>query len=266
MSKHKPSWLLTPQNFLLRLWILLVALLPSAAYAVGGPPHCALASVAGNYAVTTLGQQAGGYAAAVFLMTSDGNGNLSGSGTESLNGTVFSNVTVAGTYTASYSCWFTATMTDSLGNISNFSGAIGQDGYELVGPSTDDGTQVQFIAYRLHATQCTSQSIAEKFGAQVQSPLTPSGSSTATQQWYIHKTGSGTASWVANVSGTIVQGTATATFSVNSDCTYTSTVTNSDGTTGHFFGIGGIGLNDVGWVSMATDSGWVSLATGYFTR
>jgi len=51
---------------------------------------------------------------------------------------------------------------------------------------------------------------------------------------------------------------------VNSNCTYTSTVTNSDGTTGHFFGIGGITLNGVGWVSMATDSGWVSLATGYF--
>jgi len=266
MRKHKPSWPLTPLNFL-RLWILLVApLLPSAAYAVGGPPHCALATVAGNYAVTTLGQQAGEYAAAVFLMTSDGNGDLSGSGAESLNGTVFSNVTVVGTYTANSNCWFTATMTDSLGNISNFSGAIGQNGYELVGPSTDDGTQMQFIAYRLYATQCTLQSLAEKFGAQVQSPLTPSGSSTATQQWYLRKTGSGTGSWAANVNGTIVQGTATTTFSVNSDCTYTSTVTNSDGTTGHFFGIGGIRVNDVGWVSMATDSGWVSLATGYFTR
>ena len=157
-------------------------------------------------------------------------------------------------------------MADSLGNISNFSGAIGQDGYELLGPSTDDGTQLQLIAYRLYPAPCTMKSIAEKFGAQVQSPLTPSGSSTASQQWYIRTAGTGTGSWVAEVNGTIVQGTATATYSMNSDCTYTSTVTNSDGTTGHFFGIGGIRLNGVGWVSMATDSGWASQTTGYFLR
>lgn len=266
MSKHKFVWPLGSWNIYLRLGILLAAMLPTAAYAVGDPPHCALATVAGNYAVTTLGQEAAGYAAGVFLLAGDGNGNLTGTGTESVNGTVYSNVTVAGTYTANAGCWFTATMADSLGNISNFSGAIVQNGYELAGLSTDEGTQAQLTGYRLHATQCTLASFSEKFGAQVQSPVTPSGPATATQEWYLHKTGSGTGTWVTNVNGTIVQGTATSTFSVNSDCTYSSTVTNSDGSTGHFFGIGGIGLNNVGWVSMATDTGWVSLTTASFTR
>jgi len=50
---------------------------------------------------------------------------------------------------------------------------------------------------------------------------------------------------------------------VNSDCTYTSTVTNSDGTTGHFFGVEGITeIDDVGWLAIETDTGWVSLSIG----
>jgi hypothetical protein len=64
----------------------------------------------------------------------------------------------------------------------------------------------------------------------------------------------------------MVDGTATATFAVNPDCTYTSTVTNSDGTMGHFFGVAGISLNDVSSLAMETDSGWVSLSTNYFKK
>ncbi|MGD0823629.1 MAG: hypothetical protein ABR908_03540 [Terriglobales bacterium] len=264
MRKHKPSWLRVHENLLLGLVSLLLALAPSAAYAAGGAPHCSVPEIDGGFAVTALGQQAGGYAAMVFVMTADGNGNLSGTGTESLNGTVFSNVTVTGTYTASYGCFFTAALTDSLGNVNNFSGVIAQNGYELIGLSADAGTQMQFTAYRLKYTQCTLATIAMKYGAQVQSPLTPSGSSFANEEWAIQKVGTGTDSWVADYNGTTSQGTATATFSVNSNCTYTETVTNNDGTVGHYFGVGGIKLNDVGWVRMATDSGWVSLTTGYF--
>jgi hypothetical protein len=255
MSKHR---------LLLGLASLLLALAPSAAYAAGGNPHCSVPEIAGGFAVTTLGQQAGGYAATVFVMNADGNGNLSGSGTESLNGTIFSNVTVTGTYTANSACFFTAALSDSLGNTSNFSGVIAQNGYVLIGLSADAGTEVQLTAYRLHVTPCTLASVAAKFGAQVQSPLTPYGPSFATEEWSINKAGSGTDTWVANYNGTISQGTATATFAVNSDCSYTETVSNSDGTTAHYFGVGGIKLNDIGWVRMETDSGWVSLTSSLF--
>src|SRR5208337_1871620 len=264
MSKHRPSWLRAHENLLLGLASLLLALAPSAAYAAGGNPHCSLPTISGSFGAAALGQQAGGYAATLFLLTADGNGNLSGSGTESLNGTLFFNVTVTGTYTADSGCFFTATLLDSLGNTSNFSGVIGQNGYDLIGLSTDAGTQMQFSAYRLKSTQCTLASVENKFEAQVTSPLTPHGSSSANQEWNIKKTGSGTDTWVTNYNGTISQGTGTAAFSMNSNCTYTETVTNSDGTTNHFFGVGGIKLNDVGWVTMGTDSGWVSLTTGYF--
>ena len=264
MSKHRLSWLLAHEYLLLGLVSLLVALVPSAAYAAGGKPHCSLPTISGSFGAAALGQQSGGSAATLFLLTADGNGNLAGSGTESLNGKIFSNVTVTGTYTANTGCLFTATMLDSLGKTSNFSGVIGQNGYDLIGLSTDAGTQMQFSAYRLNKTQCTVASLAQRYEAQVTSPLTPNGSSTANQEWSIRKNGSGTDTWVTNYNGTISQGTGTATFSVNSNCTYTETVTNSDGATSHFFGVGGIKLNDLAWVTLETDSGWVSLTTGYF--
>ncbi len=259
MRKKKTLRLLLLGKAVFALSAFLIAALSSAR----ADEPCTLTTVTGPYVIATLGQEAGGYATTLFLITSDGNGNLSGAGAESLNGTISTNVTASGAYTANSNCWFTATMTDSLGNIRNFAGMISLKGKRIDGISADSGTNWQFTAFRQHVTQCSLSSGAGYFVSEVQSPLTPSGSSTATQQWHINMKGSGTGSWVANVSGTIVQGTATATFSVNSDCTYTSTVTNSDGTTGHFFGVEGITeIDDVGWLAIETDTGWVSLSIG----
>jgi len=265
MRKKKTLQLLPLGKAVFALSAFLIAALSSAR----ADEPCKLTTVTGPYVIATLGQEAGGYATTLFVITSDGNGNLSGSGTESLKGAIFSNVTAAGTYTANSNCWFTATTTDSLGNVRNLAGTISQidgklRGERIDGISVDSGTNWQFTAFRQHLTQCSLSSGAGYFVSAVQSPLTPYGSSTATQQWYINKKGSGTGSWVANVNGTVAQGTATATFSFNSDCTYTSTVTNSDGTTGHLFGVQGINENpdDVGWLAIETDTGWVSLSIG----
>lgn len=258
MSKHKTLCFLAHGKVLL-FASLVVALLPSAVYA---HEPCTTATVTGSYAFSTLGQQAGEYAASLFLITSDGKGNLSGAGTESLNGTISSNVTATGTYTLTSGCWLTATIKDSLGNVRDVAGTVLQLGGRIVGLSTDAGTDLQLIAYRQHSTQCTVASGGGYFTLEMQSPLTPSGPSTATQQWFVSTKGTGTGTWEATFGGTVVEGTATATFSMNSDCTYTSTVTNSNGTTGHFFGIEGK-LMDVASVSIETDSGWVSLGTGY---
>jgi hypothetical protein len=257
-SKHKTLWFLTHGKFLLYA-SLLVALLPSAVYA---HEPCTLATVSGSYAFATLGQQAGAYEATLFLMTSDGKGNLSGTGSESLSGTIESNVTATGTYTLTSGCWFTATIKDSLGNVRDLAGVVLQIGGRITGISTDEGTDLQLTAYRQHSTECTQANIGGYLESDVQSPLTPSGPSTATQQWFVNSKGSGTGSWEATVGGTIVEGTATGTFPVNSDCTFTSTETYSDGTTRHFFGVAGK-LTDSASMSIQTDSGFVSLSTSY---
>ena len=258
MSKHRTLWFLTHGKFLLYA-SLLVSLLPSAVYA---HEPCTLATVSGSYAFATLGQQAGAYEATLFLMTSDGKGNLSGAGSESLNGTIKSKVTATGTYTLTSACWFTATTKDSLGNVRDLGGVVLQKGGRITGISTDAGTDLQLIAYRQHSTTCTQAAIGGYFASDVQSPLTPSGPSTATQQWFVNSNGSGTGSWEATVGGIIVEGTATGTFPVNSGCTFTTTETYSDGTTRHFFGVAGK-LSDAASMSIETDSGWVSLRTSH---
>lgn len=260
MGKKKTLQLLPLSKAVLVLSTFLIMALSSAR----ADEPCTLTTVTGPYVIATLGLEAGSYATTLFEITSDGNGNLSGAGAESLNGTFFSNLTASGTYTASSNCWFTATLTDSLGNIRSFAGMISLYGKRIDGISANPGANWTFSAYLQHFTQCSISSPgAGYFVSEVQSPLTPFGPSTATQQWHRTTKGAGTGSWVANVSGTTGQGTATSTISVNSNCTYTSTVTNSDGTTGHFFGIEGIReIDDVGWLEIETDAGWVSLSTG----
>lgn len=119
MTKNGTSHAFTSRKFPSLFGLLLIALLPSVAQAAA---KCTLATVAGNYAVGTLGTTSGGYGSGVFLTTSDGKGNLSATGYESDNGTIYSNVTAAGTYTVSSDCWFSSSTTDSIGNVLNIEG------------------------------------------------------------------------------------------------------------------------------------------------
>jgi len=258
MKKKKTSQLLPLGKAVFALSAFLIAALSSAR----ADEPCTLATLTGPYVMTTLGQEASGQAATLFVITSDGNGNLSGTGTESLNGKIFSNVTATGTYTADHSCQFTATTKDSLGNVRSVAGTIIQKGNRIDGISTGAKTDFQFMAFFQHGTACTVSSGQGYIVSALQSPLTPYGSSTAAEQWNISKKGTGTGNWVANYGGTASQGTATATFSTNPDCTYKEAVTRSDGTTANYFGAKGLnGFDNVIWLAIETDKGWVSIST-----
>jgi len=245
---------------LLLFGIFLVVLTAPAARAA----TCSLATVKGNYAVADMGQGVEGVPVAVlFLETFDGNGNISGSGEESLNGTIYTGVTLTGTYNVSSTCWYTATVTDTLGNTTNFEGSVLQNGAEVLGLSVTPGGMLQRNAYRLSVAQCTQASYAGSHTEEAQSLLTPLGAAIATERWTVNKMGSGSVSWVSNFSGNVLAGTATTTVAVNSDCTFTTTSVLSTGGVVHHFGVLGIGQDDVKLLFMFTDSGWVGLGTGY---
>lgn len=238
--------------------MLLIGALAPAARAVS----CTLATVNGNYAVATAGQQAGAYQVAVFRMTSDGNGNLTGAGSESINGTISSNVTMTGTYTVSANCAFTSTITDSIGNTVNISGAISQAGAQILGVSTDAAV-LQYTAYRQHLTSCTVANAAGNYTFQVQGLSSAFGPSLQTGQLSVDSTGKGVSSAVANFSGTVVTLTSKAIFSVNSDCSFTSIAKYSNGTTSTSFGVAGIYQNDVVSLYIGTIPGSVALGVAY---
>ncbi len=244
--------------FVLLLVTLLAALSPAARAS-----SCSAATLKGNYAIESLGEVSGGAVGTLFLITNDGNGNLSGSGTESLAGTIYTGVTLTGTYSVTSSCWFTATSTDSLGNTLSIEGLVFQNGAELTGLSTSAGTLLQVTAYRLAESTCTLAGGAGTHINQYQAPLSPYGGGIVTQEATFGKTGSGSGTYVANFSGDFSGGTFTGAESINSDCTYTATVTFSNGNVSHSFGIGGIKLDDVVSLSIGTDSGWVIVGTHY---
>jgi hypothetical protein len=242
--------------------VLLVALSPAA----HASSSCTAATLKGNYAIQSLGQVSGGAVGTLFLIANDGNGNLTGSGTESLGGTIYTGVTLTGTYSVTSTCWFTATSTDSLGNTLSIEGTAFQNGAELIGLSTSAGTLLQVTAYRLAKSTCTLAGGAGTHMNQYQAALSPYGAGIVTQEATFGKTGSGSGSYVANFDGNSSNGTFTGTESINADCTYTATVTFSNGNVSHTFGIGGIKQNDVVSVSIGTDSGWVIVGTHYNSK
>jgi len=107
MKKNDTMQSLTKRAFLCGFSMLLIGGLSPAARAA----NCSLATVAGSYAVTTLGQAAGVWTLTVFRITNDGRGNVSGAGAEAINGTIHSGVTTSGTYTVKADCSFTSTTT-----------------------------------------------------------------------------------------------------------------------------------------------------------
>lgn len=223
---------------------------------------CSLATVSGSYAVATIGQQSGVFQSEVFRMTSDGNGNLSGTGAESLNGTIHTGVTINGTYTVASNCSFTSTTTDSLGNTFAIAGNIAQAGGQITGISTTSA-ELQFSAYKMHSTSCTQASGAGSYTFQNQSPLTAFGPAIQTGELNVNQQGKGGGSSVGNFSGTIIHINLTATATINSDCTFTTVTKNSNGTTATSFGVGGIYQNDVALLYVGIDSGDVTLGIAY---
>jgi len=224
---------------------------------------CNQNTVNGTYATSAIGPLGGGYGTAIFLDTRNA-GSFSGVGAENFNGTPNPNVTDSGTYTVNANCTFTLTATDSNGYTVHFSGNIFGNGDEMVGISTDAGLAYQLTSYRLKTTQCTEASAKGSFVVEVQWPITPYGPAIETAQETVSSKGAESGSDVINFnSGTIESNSFSGTLSMNSDCTFTTTIDVSGGPTLHFFGVGGIGQDGVASLMIDVDGGWVGLATGY---
>jgi len=240
--------------------LLVVFLLP-----LGARAACSLATVSGNYAILLQGNEGsiGGVGDGVFRITGDGAGNLTGGvGAENISGTFYGNVAASGTYAVASNCWFTATITDSLTNVRNVAGVITASGGELHGLSTDFQTSMQLSAYRMRLSSCTQATAAGTYAGTTQVLASPSGTGIEVLQLNVGTAGRGSGFAVANFNdGTVVAGAIASVFSVNDDCTFTSTNKDSFGHVAHTFGVGGILENGVAGVSIGTDAGVVAVDT-----
>ena len=102
--------------------------------------NCDLGSIRGSYGYTVTGTNlAAGLVAAVGRVTSDGQGNLSGSDTLSAVGTIVRR-TITGTYTITPACTGTVTFTDNFGQIVHLDYVATDGAGELQFIQTDPGT------------------------------------------------------------------------------------------------------------------------------
>lgn len=116
---------------------LLGASLMLAAPAMANPKKCSLATFQGSYGATITGTAGGLPFAELDLVSADGKGNVSGSGTESYNG-VITPVTFTFTYTLAADCE---------------GSAVFSNGVTQTFIITTDGSDIQFIATNNPAAQ-----------------------------------------------------------------------------------------------------------------
>lgn len=116
--------------------------LAMASSAQAGSTSCSNATLNGNYGATITGFIAGLPFAELDYVTANGKGSFSGTGTNSYNGVVTTNITITATYTINSNCTGSVTFTNGSGLTQN-----------LVIKS--DGSEVQFIGTNSGEAQVT---------------------------------------------------------------------------------------------------------------
>ena len=86
-----------------------LVVLAAAKPALADSKTCSNATLNGNYAAVLTGFSGGFAFSALDLATADGNGNLTGTGTVNVNGTVSTGVPISATYTINSDCSGTVT-------------------------------------------------------------------------------------------------------------------------------------------------------------
>ena len=168
----------------------------------------------GTYGALIGGTASGLPFAALDVVTADGNGNFSGTGTIAYNGAISQNVPISATYSINSDC---------SGSVSFSSGAtqglvITRDGDEVQFIRTDDlSAQVTGDAKRVGEKKCSNKSLRGSFGATLTGDV---GGLPFAALDLVTAGGDGSFSGSGTVSfnGAISQVTFTATYSISSDC------------------------------------------------
>jgi hypothetical protein len=186
---------------------------------------CTNASVKGVYGILGSGLNGSGQpAASVTQITSDGNGNLTGTTTKSIDGTI-ATFTTTGTYSIAKNCTGSGTLTnqDSQSESSNIFLNNGNKGAFLI--QTDPNHTVSSLAYTQGTATCTNLGVKHTYSFEATGIYLSVGQIAAAGQFVLNGTGTlkGTATFSLN--GSIATLPVTGTYQINSNCTGTLTFT-----------------------------------------
>ena len=181
---------------------------------------CSNSSLTGGYGIGALGTNASGDSVAVSgLLTADGNGNLKGTQTESVNGTISSNVPISGTYSIGSDCNGTMAITPKGGTKQNYNVTVASQGLRFFTLETDTGSILSLYGRSTEETACATNA-SGTFGFTASGSFVGTGNIAISGQ--ITFDGAGHVSGIesSSIAGKINSNVAfTGTYSVKSNCT-----------------------------------------------
>jgi hypothetical protein len=198
---------------------------------------CTNASINGVYGVSSVGTGLNGSgqpASSIYQITVDGAGNLTGSATKSINGSIVT-FTFTGTYQIGKNCTGTATFTnqDAQTEHDTFVLNNGRKGAFLI--QTDASHVQSSVAVAEGVATCTNLGVKHTYSLQGTGLVIGLGQVAVEGQLALNGTGKITGTATLSLNGAISSGVSvTGTYQVNSDCTGTATITPSGMSTMNF--------------------------------
>jgi hypothetical protein len=199
---------------------------------------CTNASFSGIYGILANGSNSSGaLAAGVYQLDSDGSGGLTGTGTQSANGTI-QTLTLTGTYAIAANCTGTVTITDQTSAVSHYNIMLDNTnaGFELI--RTDPGFTLSGEAYALGAATCGLTGKAKIFAKHLDGHVVGSSKTPVSVVGRLTLDGNGNVSAIDTFSenGVISAKKPTGTYTASENCTGTAQITYK-GTTYNFVSV-----------------------------
>jgi len=199
----------------------------------GATQPCATATLSGSYGYLLQGDLVSQGSlepyADMGILTTDGKGNLTGTGTESLAGQIYSATTISGSYIVNSDCTGSASLTYSTGATFHYNVVVQNNGHDLKFLQNDNGSIVSGSARLQQETNCVLGSLDGSYA------FTISGSfidSTGSANPYLESgtitfNGSGSISVTGGISevGTLTSLNASGSYATHSNCTGTLSFT-----------------------------------------
>jgi hypothetical protein len=186
---------------------------------------CTNATIKGVYGMVGSGLNGSGQPAAnLTQVAADGNGNLTGTSTKSIDGTIVT-FTTTGTYQLAKNCRGTATLTnqDNQNETSNFYMNSSNKGAFLV--QTDANHTVSSVAFTQGTATCSNLGVKHTYSMQATGLFLADGQIAAAGQLIFNGSGSLTGTLTSSVNGSVSSLPVTGTYQINSNCTGTATFT-----------------------------------------
>ena len=204
-------------------WIGLAVLAFASVGSGSASAACSNATLNGAYGLIASGlSETDVSTVAVDRFVADGNGNLSGSGTQSGNGTI-ETVTFSGTYSVASNCTGTVTATNQFDQVSNYNFTLDTKNSQFEFIESDNGANVSGEGIAIGTGACGFSGKKEILALNIRGQVSD-GPLNVVGQIILNGSGKLTAAVTSSENGEITSDSVKGTYTSNDDCTGTAQI------------------------------------------